>query len=128
RLPGIGRKTALRLTYHLRKRPPEEIRRLAGALEAIAERVRACTRCGNLTEVDPCAICSHPKRDRSMICVVEEAADIGAIERTGEYRGLHHVLGGRLSPLEGIGPGELNLTALMSRLEAGSEVREVIVA
>lgn len=128
RLPGIGRKTALRLTYYLLKRPPEEIHRLSRALQAVAERVRACSRCGNLTEADPCALCTSTRRDPTMICVVEEAADIGAIERTGEYCGLYHVLGGRLSPLEGIGPAELNLESLLARLGEGSEVREVIVA
>ncbi len=117
RLPGIGRKTALRLTYHLLKRPSEETRQLARALDAVAERVKACSRCGNLTEADPCDICTDPRRDRRVICVVEEAADIGAIERSGEYRGLYHVLGGRLSPLEGIGPEELNIDALVRRLE-----------
>lgn len=128
RLPGIGRKTALRLTYHLLKRPPEEIRRLASALERVAEKVRPCGRCGNLTERDPCSLCTNAQRDQSVLCVVEEAADIGAIERTGDYRGLYHVLGGRLSPLEGIGPAELNVVGLISRLENGTEVREVIVA
>ncbi|HEY8483295.1 MAG TPA: recombination mediator RecR [Longimicrobiales bacterium] len=127
RLPGVGRKTALRLTYYLLQRPPEEVRRLARALEAVAERVRACSCCGNLTEEDPCAFCSNPRRDRSIICVVEEASDIGAIERAGEYRGLYHVLGGRLSPLEGVGPAELNIESLLARLRGG-EVREVIVA
>ena len=119
RLPGIGRKTALRLTYHLLKRPADEIRRLARALESVAESVRACSRCGNLTEADPCALCSDPRRDRSLVCVVEEASDIGAIERTGEYRGLYHVLGGRLSPLDGIGPDDLNIGALLARLQNG---------
>ena len=118
RLPGIGRKTALRLTYHLLKRPPEEIKRLARALEGVADRVHACSRCGNLTEEDPCGFCASPRRDASLICVVEEASDIGAIERTGEYRGLYHVLGGRLSPLEGIGPDELNVAGLMMRVRA----------
>lgn len=128
RLPGIGRKTALRLTYHLLKRPPGEIRDLARALESVAARVHACSRCGNLTETDPCELCSSPRRDASSICVVEEASDIAAIERTGEYRGLYHVLGGRLSPLEGIGPDELNIAGLLSRLAATGSVREVIVA
>ncbi len=128
RLPGIGRKTALRLTYHLLKRPPEEVRRLADALVAVAERVHPCGECGNLTEADPCALCANPQRDRSLICVVEEAADIGAIERTGSFRGLYHVLGGRLSPLEGIGPAELNLEALLPRVGGPTAVREVIVA
>jgi recombination protein RecR len=118
RLPGIGRKTALRLTYHLLKRPPEEIKRLARALDGVADHVHACSRCGNLTEEDPCAFCASPRRDASLICVVEEASDIGAIERTGEYRGLYHVLGGRLSPLEGIGPDELNVAALVTRVRA----------
>lgn len=127
RLPGIGRKTALRLTYYLLKRSPDESRRLARALERVADQVHPCTQCGNLTETDPCVLCSNPRRDATFICVVEEASDIGPIERTGEYRGLYHVLGGRISPLEGIGPDELNVQALMSRLH-GSSVREVIVA
>jgi len=116
RLPGIGRKTALRLTFHLLKRPADEIRRLARALETVAATVRACSRCGNLTESDPCSLCADPRRDRSLVCVVEEASDIGAIERTGEYRGLYHVLGGRLSPLDGIGPDDLNIASLLARL------------
>ncbi len=128
RLPGIGRKTALRLTYHLLKRPPDEVRRLARALEGVVERVRSCSRCGNLTEADPCAICQNPRRDATLVCVVEEASDIPAIEKTGEYRGLYHVLGGRLSPLEGVGPGELNIQSLLARIGEGSEVREVILA
>jgi recombination protein RecR len=117
RLPGIGRKTALRLTYHLLKRPPEEIRRLARALDVVVERVRACSRCGNLTEADPCELCTSPRRDASSICVVEEASDIMAIERTGEYSGQYHVLGGRLSPLDGIGPEELNVASLLRRVQ-----------
>lgn len=128
RLPGIGRKTALRLTYHLLKRPPEEVRRLADALVAVAEGVHPCSICGNLGETDPCSLCNSPQRDRSLICVVEEASEIGAIERTGSYRGLYHVLGGRLSPLEGIGPDELNLASLVERIGEGSGVGEVIVA
>ena len=130
RLPGIGRKTALRLTYHLLKRPPEEMQRLARALEGVAERVRACSLCGNLTEDDPCTYCVNPRRDASLLCVVEEASDIGAIERTGEFRGLYHVLGGRLSPLEGIGPDELNVASLLARARANGDARvhEVIIA
>lgn len=127
RLPGIGRKTALRLTYHLLKRSPDEMRRLAKAIDTVAERVRACTTCGNLTEQDPCALCTSPRRDAGSICVVEEASDILAIERTSEYTGLYHVLGGRLSPLDGVGPDELNVSALMRRLE-GAAVAEIIVA
>lgn len=116
RLPGIGRKTALRLTYHLLKRPPDEIRRLARSLDDVAERVRACSCCGNLTERDPCSLCTSTRRDASSICVVEEASDIMAIERTGEYGGMYHVLGGRLSPLDGVGPEELNIAALVRRV------------
>jgi recombination protein RecR len=129
RLPGIGRKTALRLTYYLLKRTPDESRRLARAIETVAARVRECSRCGNLTESDPCELCEDPRRDRSVICVVEEASDIGAIERTGQFRGLYHVLGGRLSPLEGVGPDELNVDALERRLEtADDSVAELIIA
>lgn len=128
RLPGIGRKTALRLTYHLLKRPAADITRLARALDHVAERVHGCASCGNLTETDPCAVCANPRRDRTAICVVEEASDIGAIERSGEYRGLYHVLGGRLSPLEGVGPDELGIGTLLGRLRNGTQVREVIVA
>ena len=127
RLPGIGRKTALRLTYHLLKQSPEQCRRLAEALLTIGERVRPCARCFNLTEEEVCAICRDPRRDAATICVVEEASDIGAIERAGEFRGLYHVLGGRLSPLDGVGPEELAIGALLERV-AGGTVREVILA
>jgi recombination protein RecR len=138
RLPGIGRKTALRLVYHLLKRPKDEMHRLARSLERVAEAVHACSDCGNLTELDPCDVCSNPRRDRSAICVVEESSDIVAIERAGEYKGLYHVLGGRISPLEGVGPDELNIRPLLARVSAETRsvdasgesvpVREVIVA
>ncbi|MDB4948024.1 MAG: recombinase RecR [Gemmatimonadetes bacterium] len=127
RLPGIGRKTALRLTFHLLKAPAEEAQRLSRAITAVRERVRACERCGNLTEQSPCAICTNTRREHGLVCVVEEASDIMAIERTGEYRGMYHVLGGRLSPLDGIGPAELNVRPLLERLKEG-EVREVVLA
>ena len=128
RLPGIGRKTAQRLTFFLLKQPRETSARLARAVAALGERVRACSRCGNLTEADPCGICTDPRRDGAVVCVVEEASDVLAIERAGEYRGLYHVLGGRLSPLDGVGPDALNVPALLARLEVGGAVREVIVA
>ena len=128
RLPGIGRKTALRLTYHLLKTPQDEAARLAEAIVAVSERVHACGRCGNFTERAECTICESSRRDVSIICVVEEASDIGAIERTGEYRGLYHVLGGRLSPLDGIGPAELNIAPLLERLNGADGVREVLLA
>jgi len=126
RLPGIGRKTAYRLTHYLLKIPPEEACRLARAIEAMAERVRHCSICHNLSESDPCEYCTNPNRDQATICVVEEASDIAAIDGSGGYRGLYHVLGGCLSPLDGIGPEELNVDSLLARLN--SEIREVIVA
>lgn len=129
RLPGIGRKTALRLTYHLLRQPADQSRRLAAALVSLRERVRPCARCFNLTEGELCPICADPRRDASVICVVEQASDISAIERAGEFRGTYHVLGGRLSPLDGVGPEHLTVDALLSRLrEAGGGVREVILA
>lgn len=127
KLPGIGRKTALRLTYHLLKQPSEQSRRLAEALTALTERVHPCARCFNLTEGDLCAICSDPRRDPTLICVVEEASDISAIERAGEFRGLYHVLGGRLSPLDGVGPENLHIDDLVHRV-ASNQIREVILA
>jgi recombination protein RecR len=127
KLPGIGRKTALRLTYHLLKQPPEQSRRLATVLSTLAERVHRCSVCNNLTEEDPCAICADPRRDRGLLCVVEEASDIGAIERAGEFRGVYHVLGGRLSPLDGVGPEDLTMGRLVDRVSGGA-VREVIIA
>ena len=127
KLPGIGRKTALRLTYHLLKQAPEQSRRLAGALTTLAERVRPCERCFNLTEDTLCSICRDPRRDPALLCVVEEASDIGAIERAGEFRGVYHVLGGRLSPLDGIGPEDLTIGPLLERVER-TGVREVIIA
>jgi len=127
KLPGIGRKTALRLTYHLLKQPPEQSHRLAVALQTLSEKVRPCTRCFNLTEEELCSICRDPRRDPALICVVEDAADIGAIERAGEFRGQYHVLGGRLSPLDGITPDDLTIRQLLARVEQG-ETREVILA
>jgi recombination protein RecR len=127
RLPGIGRKTAMRLTYHLLKQPVEHNRRLAGAIAGIAERVHPCARCGNLAEGELCAVCADPRRDAAQVCVVEEAADISAVERAGEYRGVYHVLGGRLAPIEGIGPDQLTVEALARRVLEGG-VREVILA
>jgi recombination protein RecR len=128
KLPGIGRKTATRLTYFLLQQPAAAIDRLARTLNDAAARVKPCGACGNLSEQNPCGICADPRRDAATVCVVEQASDIGAIERTGEYRGLYHVLGGHLSPLDGIGPEDLKIDALKVRLTNGSPVREVIVA
>lgn len=126
RLPGIGRKTALRLTYHLLKTPPEEARRLSHAIERVVEEVQPCRACGNLSSEDPCEYCRDARRDGSVLCVVEEASDIPAIEKSGRFRGRYHVLGGRLSPLDGVGPQDLNVDTLVRRL--GEGVRELIVA
>ncbi len=127
KLPGIGPKTAQRLTFHLLKLPPEEALPLAQALIDVKETVRFCVRCFNLTEQELCDICLDGGRDPSIICVVEEPADIISIERTHQYRGLYHVLGGALSPLDGIGPQKLRLAELSRRVR-DEGTREVIVA
>ena len=127
KLPGIGRKTALRLTYHLLRQAPDQSRKLANALATLTERVRPCSQCYNLTEEELCAICRDARRDTAVICAVEEASDIGAIERSGEFRGVYHVLGGRLSPLDGVGPEDLTIPQLETRVSAGA-VRELIIA
>ena len=126
RLPGVGRKTAQRLTYFLLKGAPEDARRLAEAITRVVDEVTACTECGNLSSDDPCEYCRNGRRDGTAICVVEEASDISAIEASGRFRGLYHVLGGHLSPLDGVGPDELNMASLMRRLERG--VTELIIA
>jgi recombination protein RecR len=127
RLPGIGQKTALRLVHHLLKGSRDDSHRLARALVEVADKIRPCRDCGNFSEDDLCEVCANPRRDRSVLCVVEEAYEVGAIERAGQYRGIFHVLGGRLSPLDGIGPDELSITSLLQRVREG-EIQEVIVA
>lgn len=126
KLPGIGRKTAQRLVFYMMKIPRREVDDLAAALVALKDKVRTCSQCFNLTDSDPCLICANAGRERSLICVVEEANDVLALEKTGEYRGLYHVLGGVLSPLDGIGPEDLRIRDLMLRLQSG--VSEVILA
>lgn len=128
KLPGIGRKTAQRLTFYLLKEPKESALRLAEAIRRVTEQVRACGTCGNLGDDDPCAICTDPRRDATLLCVVEEPGDLTAIERAGHFRGRYHVLGGRLSPLEGVGPESLQIDRLVARVSNGAGVREVIVA
>ena len=129
RLPGIGPKTALRLVHHLMKGARDDTRRLSRALQEMADRIRACEVCGNFTEHERCEICTNPRRDEAVLCVVEEAFEVGAIERTGQFRGRFHVLGGHLSPLDGIGPEELDIPRLLRRIrEADGAVEEVIVA
>ena len=126
KLPGIGPKTAQRLTYFLVRMPEEQARELADALISVKERIVLCSECFNITEVDPCAICTNPQRDRTTICVVEEALDVVSLEKTGSYGGLYHVLHGSISPMNGIGPDELKIHPLIGRVEDG--VREVILA
>ena len=127
RLPGIGPKTAQRLTFFLLKRPAEEVRELGDALLAMKEKITYCRLCFNVTDEDPCHICGDPRRDPNVICVVEEPNDLLAMERTGEFRGRYHVLLGALSPLDGIGPDDLKIRELLARLE-GKEMAEVILA
>jgi len=125
RLPGIGPKTAARLAHHLLKVPPGEARALAQAIVEVKEKLFHCSRCNSITAEDPCRYCSDPARDRTALCVVEEPFNIQPIERTGEYRGLYHVLLGALSPQRGIGPDQLAVSGLLDRLDG---VREVILA
>ena len=127
RLPGIGPKTAQRLTFFMLKRPIDEVRELADSLLAVKERIVYCSTCFNVTEQDPCRICSDPARDTGLLCVVEEPNDLLAMERTGEFKGRYHVLLGALSPLEGIGPDDLKVRELLARLDAGGAT-EVILA
>jgi recombination protein RecR len=127
RLPGIGPKTAQRLTFFLLKRPVDEVRELSEALLAVKEKIVHCKVCFNVTDEDPCRICADPARDTRALCIVEEPNDLLAMERTGEFRGRYHVLLGALSPLDGIGPEDLKIRELLARLEAG-ETTEVILA
>jgi recombination protein RecR len=126
-LPGIGRKTAHRLALHIVKMEREEVVTLARALVNVKDKIRYCSICLNITEADPCPICSNTKRDRSVVCVVEEPTDVLALERTNEFKGLYHVLGGALSPLDGIGPEELRIKELLHRLSE-TKMDEVILA
>ena len=125
RLPGIGPKTAARLAHYLIRVPEEDARELAGAIVEVKEKLFPCTTCGAITEVDPCRFCSDPDRDGKRLCVVEEPFNIQPIERTGEYRGLYHVLGGTLSPQRGVGPDQLGFERLFDRLDG---VEEIILA
>lgn len=126
KLPGIGKKSAQRLVFYLLKLPREEVVALAKSLVDVKDKAAYCSVCYNITETSPCPICSNDQRDRSTICVVEEANDVIALEKTGEYRGLYHVLGGALSPLDGIGPDDLRIKELLARLT--TDVKEVILA
>jgi recombination protein RecR len=127
RLPGIGSRTAQRLAFHLLSAQRDEALALASAIEEVKERVRFCRDCGNLTEDELCAICSDPRRDRTVVCVVEQPVDVLSLERTHEYRGLYHVLGGSLSPLDGVEPEHLRIDELLRRVAEGG-ITEVVLA
>lgn len=127
RLPGIGRRTALRLAMHILKMEPDTVDSLARSIASFRHDIRYCRSCNNLSDSDICPICSNPQRDRSTICVVEQVADLLSIENTAQYRGLYHVLGGVISPMQGVGPSDLKIDLLCDKLLTG-EVREVIIA
>ncbi len=127
RLPGVGRKSAQRLAFHILRTPREDAERLCDAVRDVKDRVTYCSVCNSITDVDPCAYCSDEGRDRRVICVVEEAQNVGVIERTRDFKGGYHVLMGAISPLQGIGPDELKIKGLLSRVEGGT-VEEVILA
>ncbi len=127
RLPGIGQKTAQRLAFHVLRSSPEDALALAEAIRDAKVKIRECSLCNNITDANPCFYCTSPNRDHSVICVVEEPHNIIAVERTRQYNGLYHVLGGALSPLEGVGPDQLKLKSLIERLKAGT-VSEIIIA
>ena len=127
RLPGIGTRTAQRLAFHILSTKQDEALALANAIVEVKERVRFCRECGNLTEEELCSICKDTRRDRSVVCVVEQPVDVISLERTHEYRGLYHVLGGSLSPLDGVEPEDLRIKELLARIEAGG-IEEVVLA
>ena len=131
KLPGVGPKTAQRLTFFILRSPADQARRLAEAITRVKEQVIQCSSCYNITETDPCPICANPGRERGVICVVEEPLDVLALEKTGVFKGLYHVLNGALSPIEGIGPKDLRIDELVARVRtqpAGDPIREVILA
>ena len=127
RLPGVGPKSAQRIAFHLLAADPADVRRLVGALVEVKEKVRFCRVCGNVAEAEECRICRDPRRDLTVICVVEEPKDVVAVEKTREFRGRYHILGGAISPIEGVGPDDLRIRELMVRLQDGA-VTELILA
>lgn len=128
KLPGIGKKSALRIVLHLLRQEPTETTLLAKGLEDLRENIKYCTVCYNISDNEVCSICSSHKRDESLICVVEDIRDVMAIENTEQYFGLYHVLGGIISPIDGIGPDELNINALEKRIDGNNQIKEIIVA
>ena len=127
RLPGVGPKSAQRIAFHILQAEPDDVHRLADAMITVKEKVRFCIECGNVSEEERCRVCTDDRRDSSMICVVEEPKDVVAVEKTREYRGLYHVLGGAISPIDGVGPDDLRIRELMTRLADG-RVAEVVIA
>ncbi|MFS4456809.1 recombination mediator RecR [Maribacter sp. 2304DJ31-5] len=126
-LPGIGKRTALRLVLHLLKRPETQSEQLSDAILKLRSTVRYCENCHNISDTPICEICANPKRDATLVCVVEDIRDVMAIENTGQFRGLYHVLGGKISPMEGIGPQDLNITSLITKMKQG-KIKELIFA
>ncbi|MEN8790431.1 MAG: recombination mediator RecR [Flavobacteriaceae bacterium] len=126
-LPGIGRRTALRLVLHLLRQPDERTHRLAEALRSLRDQIRFCVNCHNISDSEQCEICANPKRDEQLVCVVEDIRDVLAIENTGQFQGHYHVLGGKISPIEGIGPQDLTIESLVSKAKDG-KIRELIFA
>jgi recombination protein RecR len=127
RLPGIGPKSAQRLAFHILERPEEEVRELADAITQVTQSIRYCSQCFNFTDTDPCAVCADDRRDHSLVCVVAEPRDVIAMENTGEYRGVYHVLHGLISPLDNVGPDQLRVKELLERVRAGG-AKEIIIA
>lgn len=128
RLPGVGKKTALRFVLYLLKENNETTRSLTGALAEMRENIRYCSRCYNISDEEICAICNNPRRDKSIICLVEDLRDVLAIENTSQYQGVYHVLGGVISPIDGVGPDDLNIGPFIDRLRNSGEVKEIILA
>ncbi len=126
-LPGIGKRTALRLVLHMLKQPSEQTLRLSSALQRVRNDIKFCSNCHNISDVALCEICANPKRDESLVCVVEDIRDVMAIENTGQYKGLYHVLGGKISPMEGIGPQNLTISSLLTKVKEGI-IKELIFA
>ncbi|MBG50234.1 MAG: recombination protein RecR [Pseudozobellia sp.] len=126
-LPGIGKRTALRLVLHLLKRPNEQTSKLTNALQVLRNDIKFCSNCHNISDTATCEICASPRRDKSLVCVVEDIRDVMAIENTSQYKGLYHVLGGKISPMEGVGPQDLNINSLVKKVKLG-EVKELIFA
>ncbi len=126
-LPGIGKRTALRLVLHLLKQPSEQTQYLSQALTAMREEVKYCKNCHNISDVEVCEICSNPSRNHKIICIVEDIRDVMAIENTNQFKGVYHVLGGKISPIDGIGPSQLNITTLVEKVKSGN-IEEIIFA